>query len=40
MLRAEEERVHEAKAAARVAREFGRAPWSRRLFGGGEKKTA
>lgn len=39
MLRAEEERVHEAKAADRVARESGRVPWWRRLFGRG-KMTA
>jgi hypothetical protein len=40
MLRAEEERVHEAMAADRVARESGRVPWWRRLFGRGKTKTA
>jgi hypothetical protein len=40
MLAAESERIHESKEADKVARESGKVPWWRRLFGGGKKDAS
>jgi hypothetical protein len=40
MLREEGERIHAANEAGKVARESGRIPWWRRLFGGWKKGEA
>ena len=40
MLAAEAERIQESKEADKVARESGKVPWWRRIFGGGKKGAA